>query len=857
MTKSRENLYQPASFEAYWREKWEEEKLHFVDNPIYKDRPSYYCLDMFPYPSGSGLHVGHWRGYVISDVWSRYQMLKGFKVLHPMGWDNFGLPAETDAIKKGIHPTVSTRKNIENMKRQLKEIGCIYDWTREISTTDLEYYKWTQWIFLQMFKKGLAYQKQQPVNWCDSCRVVLANEETEGGKCERCGGTNIRRIDKKQWMLRITAYAERLLNDLDRLKWPEKVKEMQRNWIGRSVGAIVYFTVTTVDQEEVQLEVFTTRPDTLFGATFMVLAPEHPLVARITTPEREAEVNAYIQRARTLSSVDRQKVTSSEKTGSFTGSYAVNPVNNQSIPIFISDYVLMDYGTGAIMSVPAHDQRDFEFAKKFGLPIVEVIYSEQAERDEQGNLVFAYTGDGILINSGYLNSLTVEEAKKRVVEELSREGKGKFTVDYKLRDWIFARQRYWGEPIPIVHCQRCGTVPVPESELPVKLPDVESYQPTGDAESPLAAISDWVNTSCPSCGGPARRETDTMPQWAGSSWYFIRYASPHYDQGIARQEDIKQWLPVDMYVGGIEHAVLHLLYARFWTKFLFDEGIVPFEEPFEQLFNQGMICRAAYRCEQCNRWIFEEQIKADFGKEQVFCPICGTLLKKSLEKMSKSKGNGVNPDDLVKQYGTDSLRLYELFAGDPTADSEWNDEGIKGCYAFLKKSWQFITAGPFQAEQPSRKAEQLINRLIKKVEERVNSFKLNTAVSAFMEFINQAAQIRDSFTKELAERFLITLAPFAPHIAEELWRNHLGHEQSIFLASFPAYDEDLARLEEIEIAVQVNGKLRGVFATEPGASPKELENTAKRLDRVRELLDGRTIKKVVVVPDKIVNFVIQ
>ncbi|MEW5801418.1 MAG: leucine--tRNA ligase [bacterium] len=855
MKKTRDISYQPNTFEAYWRGKWEEEKLYSVDNPVYQDRPPYYCLDMFPYPSGSGLHVGHWRGYVISDIWSRYKLLKGFKVLHPMGWDSFGLPAETDAIKKGIHPKISTRKNIENIKRQLKEIGCVYDWAREISTTDPDYYAWTQWIFARMFKKGLAYQKQQPVNWCSDCRVVLANEETEGGKCERCGGPNIKRIDKKQWMLKITAYAERLLKDLDDLNWPEKVKEMQRNWIGRSEGAIVDFKAQTIDREEISFAIFTTRPDTLFGATFMVLAPEHPLVSRLTTPERQDEVSGYIKRAQALSYVDRQKVTR-EKTGAFTGSYAINPVNNKPVPVFISDYVLMDYGTGAIMSVPAHDQRDFEFAKKFDLSIVEVIYSEQAERDGEGNLVSAWTGDGTLINSDYLNSLNVDQAKKRVVQELVKEGKGKATVDYKLRDWIFARQRYWGEPIPIVHCEKCGAVAVPEDELPVKLPDVESYQPTGDAESPLAAITQWVNTICPACGGPARRETDTMPQWAGSSWYFIRYASPRYDQAIARESDIKQWLPVDMYVGGIEHAVLHLLYARFWTKFLCDEGAVPFHEPFQQLFNQGMICRTAYRCSTCNRWIFEEQIKDDFGKDEVSCPICKSTLQKSMEKMSKSKGNGVNPDELVEKYGTDALRLYELFAGDPTADSEWNDEGIKGCYAFLKKAWQFMAAGNFEAREPSRKAEQLTHRLIKKVDERLNAFKLNTAVSAFMEFINEASSIRESFTRELAEQFLITLSPFAPHICEELWYHHLNHTESIFLASYPAYDEELARLEEIEIAVQVNGKLRGVFPAEPGAPREDLERAAKDLDRVRELIDGKQIRKVIVVPDKIVNIVV-
>lgn len=847
--------YQPSEFESYWRNKWEEQQLYNVDNELHKNKPTYYCLDMFPYPSGSGLHVGHWRGYVLSDVWSRYKMLGGYNVLHPMGWDNFGLPAENDAIKKGIHPKISTRKNIDNMKRQLKEIGCIYDWNREITTTDPDYYRWTQWIFLQLFKKNLAYQKKQPVNWCDDCKVVLANEEVDGGKCERCGGPNIRKIFKNQWMLKITEYAERLLNDLDELDWPSKVKEMQRNWIGRSEGATVNFTIVTDSGEEIPVDVFTTRPDTLFGATFMVLAPEHPLISRIATPDKKNEVEEYIKNAQALSNVDRQKQ-DREKTGVFTGAYAVNPVNNKKIPIWIADYVLMDYGTGAIMAVPAHDERDFEFAKKFGIPIIEVIESTTSERDASGNITQAYVGDGKLINSDFLNSLNVAEAKKKVIEFLTAKGKGKATITYKLRDWIFARQRYWGEPIPIIHCDKCGTVPVPEEDLPVRLPDIEAYQPTGSAESPLAAISEWVNVKCPVCGGDAKRETDTMPQWAGSSWYFIRYVSPNCDTAIADKSDINKWLPVDMYVGGIEHAVLHLLYARFWTKVLYDQGIVHFNEPFTKLFNQGMICRAAYRCPVEKRWLPSEELEGVLGSDKPICPNDGAVLERTMEKMSKSKGNGVSPDDLVEKYGTDSVRLYELFAGDPTFDSEWNDDGIKGCYSFLQKTWHFVTESNLVSE-PSKKAMQLIHRLNKKIVDRLETFKFNTAISAFMEFINEAKNMENAFTKELIEHYLILLAPFAPHICEELWQNHLGNKSSIFLAKWPEYDEELTKLSEIEVVVQINGKVKGTFVTEAGSSKEKLQDAAKLVDKVSELLEGKEIVKTIVVPDKLVNFVIK
>ena len=855
MEENKSTHYYPEKFEAKWREAWENQELYNVDNEINKDKPPYYCLDMFPYPSGSGLHVGHWRGYVLSDIWARYKKLQGYNVLHPMGWDNFGLPAENDAIKKGIHPKISTKRNIDNMRRQLKEIGCIYDWSREINTSDPDYYRWTQWIFLQLYKRGLAYQKKQPVNWCDDCKVVLANEEVNGGKCERCGGLNIRKIFKNQWMLKITEYAERLLNDLDGLDWPTKVKEMQRNWIGRSEGAIVEFEINAGKDDAVSVEIFTTRPDTLFGATYMVLSPEHPMVMKITIPENMEKVEQYAKTSGTMSSVDRQKQ-DREKTGVFTGAYALNPVNNQNIPVWVADYVLMDYGTGAIMAVPAHDERDFEFAVKFELPIIEVIKSDAATRDGSGKLAAAYTGDGELVNSSYLNSLSVDDAKKKVVGKLSQKSKGRFTTNYKLRDWIFARQRYWGEPIPIMYCEKCGRVAVPEKDLPVRLPDIEAYQPTGSAESPLAAIDEWVNTKCPECGGPAKRETDTMPQWAGSSWYFIRYASPCYDKGIASPEAIEKWLPVDMYVGGIEHAVLHLLYARFWTKVLYDQGAVDFSEPFKKLFNQGMICRAAYKCPVENKWFSADQLKEPKNGEPYTCPNDGAILEKTMEKMAKSKGNGVSPDSLVSRFGTDSVRLYELFAGDPTQDSEWNDDGIKGCYSFLQKTWQFVT-GSSLASTASLRARQLVHRLNKKIMERLESFKYNTAISAFMEFINEAKAMEGEFSKGLMEHYLTLIAPFAPHIAEELWQNGLGNETSIFIAKWPGYEESLVRIDQVDIVVQVNGKIKATFNAMCGEDGAKLQEEAMKLEKVTQALEGKQIMKAIIVPDRIVNFVVK
>jgi leucyl-tRNA synthetase len=769
---------------------------------------------MFPYPSGSGLHVGHWRSYVLPDCWSRYKLLQGYKVLHPMGWDAFGSPAENDAIKKGIQPAIGTRNNIENFKRQLSEIGAMYDWTREVNTTDPDYYKWTQWIFVQMFKHGLAYKTFMPVNWCPSCKTGIANEDVVNGRCERCG-TEVTKKELNQWMLRITRYADRLLDNLETLDWPEKVKTMQANWIGRSEGAEVLFNAIKPDGSHVPLKIFTTRPDTLFGATYMVLAPEHPLVTELTRSERKAEVQAYIEKVKTESDIERASKT--EKTGAFTGAYAINPVNDAEIPIWIADYVLMAYGTGAIMAVPGHDERDYEFARKFGLPIIEVISSETGIENE------AYCGEGLMQNSGPFNGRPSAEGKKAIVSLLQAKGVGKATVNYKLRDWVFSRQRYWGEPIPIIDCPKCGSVAVDEKDLPVRLPEVERYQPTGTGESPLAAIHDWVNVPCPNCGGPGKRETDTMPQWAGSSWYFLRYASPHAKDSLITEAG-KQWLPVDLYVGGIEHAVLHLLYARFFTMFLRDIGIVDFEEPFKRLFNQGMI----------------------------------TYVGKSgkAEKMSKSKGNVVNPDDLVRDFGCDSLRMYELFVGPPELDAEWNDKGIEGVHRFLKRAWHWVTMHNGQwSTSPSR--EILVQRhlLLKNVTERLESFRMNTIVSSFMEFINEVTSMREAPDKETVEAFLVAIAPFAPHFAEELWQR-TGHSPSIFSQRWPKWDETYTTSDTVTVAVQINGKLRATVAVKAESPEEAVVQAALENPDVTRFLDGKQIRKKVYVKNRILNLVV-
>ncbi len=797
--------YNHRVIEKKWRAYWEEHPINVNDGK----KEKYYCLDMFPYPSGNGLHVGHWRGYVISDVWSRYKLMHGYYVIHPMGWDAFGLPAENYAIKMGVHPAKSTAENIKNIKRQINEIAAIYDWDMEVNTTDPKFYKWTQWIFVQMFKKGLAYEKEMPINWCPSCKTGLANEEVVNGKCERCGA-DVTKKNLKQWMLRITDYADRLLNDLDKLEWPEKVKKMQTDWIGKSYGAEVNFKV---DGSDDVITVYTTRPDTLYGATFMVLAPEHALAKKLATDEQRAAVEDYIYQTSLRSSVDRLQ--DKEKTGVFTGSYAVNPLNGAKVPIWLSDYVLADYGTGAIMCVPAHDDRDFEFAKKFDIPIIQVISRDGKEIE---NMTEAYTeASGIMINSGDWNGMESAVLKKEAPEMIEKMGFGKKTVNYKLRDWVFSRQRYWGEPIPIVHCPDCGAVPVPEDQLPLLLPDVESYQPTGTGESPLAAITDWVNTTCPCCGKPAKRETNTMPQWAGSSWYFLRYVDNKNDKELVSREKADKYLPVDMYIGGVEHAVLHLLYSRFYTKFLYDIGVIDFDEPFHRLFNQGMIT----------------------GKNGI--------------KMSKSKGNVVSPDDLVRDYGCDSLRLYELFVGPPELDSEWDDRGIEGVYRFISRFWKLVMDQKDQDVKETKELIRLRNRLVYDVTTRLENFSLNTVISAFMEYNNKLIELsrKGGVDKKTLETFVQLLAPFAPHISEEL-HHELGNENSVFETGWPTYDEAAMEDDEVEIAVQINGKTRAVISI-PKDIAKE-EALAKGKEALGDKLTGNVIKEIYV-PGKIINIV--
>ena len=795
--------YNYKEIEKKWRARWEKEPV----NPTNTDKPKYYCLDMFPYPSGNGLHVGHWRGYVLSDVVSRYKLLQGYEILHPMGWDAFGLPAENYAIKTGTHPSVATQKSISNIKRQVNDIAAIYDWDREINTTDPNYYKWTQWIFIQMFKNGLAYEKEMPLNWCPSCKCVLANEEATNGVCDRCG-SQVTKKNLRQWMLRITKYAERLLNDLDKLEWPSKVKKMQTDWIGRSYGAEIDFPVDGTDKS---IKVYTTRPDTLYGATFMVLAPEHAIIKDITTPENKEAMEKYIYDASTKSNVSR--MTDKEKTGVFTGSYGINPLNGAKTPIWVSDYVLADYGTGAIMCVPAHDDRDFEFAKKFDLPIIQVISKDGKEAE----LTEAYTEPGIMINSGEFNGMKSEEAKAKVPDYMEEKGFGKKTVNYKLRDWVFSRQRYWGEPIPLIHCEKCGVVPVPEEDLPVILPNVESYKPTDTGESPLAAIEDWVNVKCPCCGGPAKRETNTMPQWAGSSWYFLRYTDNHNDKELASKEALKKWMPVDMYVGGVEHAVLHLLYARFYTKFLHDIGVVDFDEPFKRLFNQGMITKDG-------------------------------------AKMSKNKGNVVSPDETVENYGCDSLRMYELFIGPPELDSEWDDNGIDGVYRYLNKVWKFVDEYKDKIIAPTPALEKAKNKMIYEITNRLEALTLNTVISGFMEFTNKliaAAKESNGVDQSSLDALAVLLSPFAPHIAEEIWEV-IGHKESVFRSTWPTCDESKLVEDSVNIAVQLNGKVRANITVAADADKDTVLAAAK--EALGDKITGNIVKEIYV-PGRICNIV--
>jgi leucyl-tRNA synthetase len=803
--------YDFTAIEKKWKEYWDKNKTFRVtEDPAFPEEKRLYVLDMFPYPSGSGLHVGHPEGYTATDIYTRYKRMNGYNVLHPMGFDAFGLPAENYAIQTGTHPADTTYKNIQRFREQIRSIGFCYDWDREVITCDPDYYKWTQWIFLQLFKKGLAYEAEMPINWCPSCGTGLANEEVQDGKCDRCG-TPIERRRIRQWVLKITAYAERLLKDLDLLDWSESIKMMQRNWIGRSEGAEVRFPVDGMNEV---ITVFTTRPDTLFGATYMVLAPEHPLVEKITTPEQRDAVKAYQAEANRKTDLQRTDL-NKEKTGVFTGAYAINPLNGNKIPIWISDYVLMGYGTGAIMAVPAHDSRDFAFAKKFNLPIIQVVSKDGSLYE----LTEAEEEDGIAVNSGPFNGLKTPEAKEAIIRYLEEKNIGRRMVNYKLRDWIFSRQRYWGEPIPVVHCEKCGIVPLDEKDLPLTLPPVKSYKPTGTGESPLAAITDWVQTTCPKCGGPARRETNTMPQWAGSCWYYLRYIDPKNDKALADPEKIRYWGPVDLYVGGAEHAVLHLLYARFWHKFLYDIGVVDYPEPFMALRNQGMI------------------------------------LGENGEKMSKSRGNVINPDDVIAQYGADTLRLYEMFMGPLAADKPWNTQGIMGVKRFLDKVWKTFDEKPLVDKKPSDVLNRLRHKTIQFVSERIENLEFNTAISQLMVFINVLAK-EDELPREVAVDFVKLLHPFAPFITEELWER-MGYKPSILFEKWPSYDPSLLVEDQITVVLQVNGKVRDNIQVSRGISQKELEALAQQSPKVQSWIAGKEIVKIIVVPEKLVNIVVK
>ncbi|EGO5107801.1 leucine--tRNA ligase [Enterococcus faecalis] len=800
--------YNHKEIEKKWQKYWAKNNcFNTLDDP---NKEKFYALDMFPYPSGQGLHVGHPEGYTATDILSRMKRAQGYNVLHPMGWDAFGLPAEQYALDTGNDPAEFTKKNIETFRRQINSLGFSYDWNREINTTDPEYYKWTQWIFTKLYEKGLAYEAEVAVNWVPELGTVISNEEVIDGKSER-GGYDVVRRPMRQWMLKITAYADRLLEDLELVDWPESIKDMQRNWIGRSEGANVTFKVAGTEES---FTVFTTRPDTLFGATYTVLAPELELVKKITTPEQTAAVEAYIEETSKKSDLNRTDL-AKEKTGVFTGAYAINPVNGQEIPIWIGDYVLASYGTGAIMAVPAHDERDYEFAKTFGIDILPVIAGGDITTE-------AYTGDGPHINSDFLNGLNKAEAIAKMNEWLEENHVGKKEVSYRLRDWLFSRQRYWGEPIPVIHWEDGTTTTVPESELPLRLPVTSDIRPSGTGESPLANIDEWVNVVDPETGMKGKRETNTMPQWAGSSWYYLRFIDPHNKNEIADFEKLKRWLPVDIYIGGAEHAVLHLLYARFWHKFLYDIGVVPTKEPFQKLYNQGMI------------------------------------LGENNEKMSKSRGNVVNPDDVVAKYGADTLRLYEMFMGPLDASIAWNENGLEGSRKFLDRVWRLIVDEEGKMRDRittinDGRLTKVYHQTVKKVTEDMANLHFNTAISQLMVFVNEANKV-DALPYEYVEGFVQLLAPIAPHIGEELWQI-LGNEESLTYVPWPTYDEAALVEDEVEVVFQVNGKLRGKQNVARGLSKEELEQIAMNNEAVKEFIEGKTVRKVIAVPDKLVNIV--
>lgn len=799
--------YDYQAIEPKWQKTWEEAGCFHAQNDYSK--PKFYALIEFPYPSGQGLHVGHPRPYTALDIVARKRRMQGYNVLYPIGWDAFGLPTENYAIKNHIHPSIVTENNVARFKKQIQSLGISFDWSREINTTDPAYYKWTQWIFLQLFKHGLAYKKEMNVNWCTSCKVVLANEEVVNGVCERCNGEVIHKV-KSQWMLKITEYAERLINDLDLVDYIDRVKISQKNWIGRSTGAEVKFKTTAGED----LLVYTTRPDTLFGATYMVISPEHPMIVNHQDKISNMDaVKAYQEAAARKSDFERTEM-AKEKTGvRLDGINATNPVNGKEIPIYISDYVLMSYGTGAIMAVPAHDTRDYDFAKAFDLPIIEVVQGGDIEKE-----AFTDCETGIMVNSDFLNGLSVEEAKKKITEWLTSKGIGEPKVNYKLRDWVFARQRYWGEPIPIVHCEHCGYVPIPESELPLKLPDIESFEPTEDGESPLSKLDSFVNTNCPKCGAPAKRETDTMPQWAGSSWYFLRYCDPDCDTALASPEALKYWMPVDWYNGGMEHTTLHLLYSRFWHKFLYDIGIVNSPEPYVKRTSHGMI------------------------------------LGEGGEKMSKSRGNVINPDEIVQNYGADTLRLYEMFIGDFEKAAPWSQSSIRGCKRFLDRVWnlqEIVTEGTAF----SKELETAMHRTIKKVSEDIEGLKFNTAIAAMMALLNDI-QANGKINKAELEAFLIMLNPFAPHITEEMW-SQLGFEGLLCCHEWVSFDEGKCIEASVEIVVQVNGKIKGKLNLPNNCAQNEAVLAAKSDEKIAQALAGKQIVKEIFVPNKLINIVVR
>jgi leucyl-tRNA synthetase len=882
--------YVPSEIEPRWQARWQAERAFATETDTSK--PKYYVLDMFPYPSGAGLHVGHCEGYTATDILARYKRAKGFAVLHPMGWDAFGLPAENYAIKNKTHPAPVTQASIATFKRQINRLGLSYDWEHEVDTTDPNYYRWTQWIFLQMFKSGLAYQSELPINWCPSCKTGLANEEVKQGTCDRCGSVVTKR-QLRQWVLKITQYAERLLADLEGLDWPVSTLTMQRDWIGRSDGAEITFVANGQP-----IVVFTTRPDTLYGATYMVLAPEHPLVPTLTTEAQRAQVEQYVSAAKAKSDRERMEVGAKRKTGVFTGSHAINPVNGQQVPVWIADYVLWGYGTGAIMAVPAHDQRDFEFAREFSLPVLQVIAPKQGGAVPTDRAYEVSGDDAVLVNSGAHSGLSSADGKRAIVAQLQANGQAKPTVNYKLRDWVFSRQRYWGEPIPVVHCEHCGIVAVPDEQLPVRLPDVATYEPSGTGESPLATIESWVNTPCPQCQRPAKRETNTMPQWAGSCWYYLRFIDAKNSSRAFEPALERQWMNVDQYIGGAEHAVLHLLYARFWHKFLFDQGLVSTKEPFARLRHQGMVLGevelTGYQ-DQNDRWVSAkeagEELPPDESRVGIYVkrkrgdgilkaikltetqvvkkgegfvlPHDSTIAVDSrAHKMSKSRGNVINPDDVIREHGADALRLYEMFMGDFEQAKPWDTRAIKGVTRFLQNVWNIVhpqeltdagggAASKTASGDPHQKLRHKTTML---VGERIEGFKFNTAISAMMEYVG--AIQREGCMAADREALVRLIAPFAPHMAEQCWSD-LGHETLLCREPWPSYDPALVVEDVLTLPISVGGKLRGTVEVAKNATQEVVHEAAMQLESVRSSLQGKTIVKVVWVAGRMMNFVIQ